>query len=895
MSIPVLLRAALLATLGMAAWSTHAASPLERSVKDQTLGVTLERSPATGFARSVRADRLQALPTGTLSTRAEERARSFLGINRDAFIDAASPLELATVRVNELDDTGMSHVRLQQTLHGLRIRGAEVFVHMNPTGVVAATSKLLPQLAGLATTPIISSDAAVELARAVIGKKYPARSGTYSVPELEIFDAGLLNDTPNHPRLTWFIKVNDWRLNEYIWIDARNGDLLGSINQVTGALNRQIFDGRNSTTATPVLTRAEGGAASTVAEVNALYDFAGAFHSYFFTSFNRDSFNNLGARITGIARACDPAEPCPMVNAFWDGTTANFGAGFTAEDVVAHELSHAVVQYTADLIYQNESGAMNESYADIFGETIQLTDLKHTTLPADRWKMGEDLNIANVVARGVGLRNMMNPTVFGDPASTKDSRYVCTTADNGGVHSNSGIGNKAYALMSDGGTLNGYTVRGIGLAKSAAVQYRALSAYLGNASTYLDNYNALVSACSDLAGGTLGISVDDCAQVKTATLAVHMTTKPCTAAVAPAPPPSAPAPTPAGGGMCPAGLNPLFAFSDNFENTATGNWVNTIATGRSAWMSATTPASLYVSGHAQAGTYSLHGGGSAAASDSAVELKNNVTIPNGAMLRFDSDYNFETGFDAGVIEYSTDAGSTWRDAGEMISAGRNYDGGVGPSLNNSLAGRRAFTGTTGGYRTTQLDLSPLAGNNARFRFRMATDNGVASMGWWIDNLSLFSCIEAKSLVITPAGGSVVTAAGKSTTLTVALPSAPAQNVVIPVSVSAAEVAAVSPASLTFTPVNWNTRQTITVTGKSASAATYSINFGAIQSSDASYQAAPVVTIDASNLATTNASSGASAGATKQSVATAALELLSLMGLIGLRVLRRRLSVLINSA
>lgn len=435
---------------------------------------------------------------------------------------------------------------------------------------------------------------------------------------MEIFDAGLLNGTPNHPRLAWFIKVNDWNLNEYIWVDALDGALLSSINQVTDVLDRQVFDGNNSSTTAPVLARAEGGVASTVPEVNSLYDLSKVFYNFFSAHFSRDSFDAAGASLAGAVRVCktDPRISCPYTNAFWNGSSVNFGAGFVVEDVVAHELTHAVVDYTAGFINANESGALNESYADIFGETVQLTDPAHTTLSADRWKVGEELNIARVVTRGIGLRNMQNPNAYGHPAFTTDTRegtqYLCTPDDpnnpdddKGGVHTNSGVGNKAYALLTDGGALNGYTVRGIGITKAAAVHYRALSAYLGSADTYLDNYTALVSACADLVG-TEGFTVDDCAQVKNATLAVQMTTKPCTAEVAPAAPLRAPSPTPPAAKLCPAGSSPEFVFSEDFENTTSGNWVNTVASGTSAWIGATLPASLYASGHAQTGFYSLH-------------------------------------------------------------------------------------------------------------------------------------------------------------------------------------------------------------------------------------------------------------------------------------------------
>ncbi len=877
---------ALVSLLG-AATATAAASPLERAAAGKMLGVSVDRSASSGFARTIRADRRLPLPTGTSSTRAEDRARSFLGLNRSALLDDASSLELETVSVDERDGVGMSHVRLQQTLNGLRIRGAEAFVHMNDAGVVVATSTLLPTLQSIPTAPTLASADAVAIAREIVFKKYAAKGGFYSDPVLEVFDAGLLNDEPNHPRLAWFVKVNDWRLNEYIWVDATTGELLASINQVAEALNRQILDGRNTTASAPVLARAEGGAASNVVDVNSVYDFLGAYYNYYLGSFGRDSFDANGARITGIARACVANEPCPMVNAFWDGVRASFGAGFAVEDVVAHELSHAVVQYTADLIYQNESGAMNESYADIFGETIQLTDPKHITLPAERWIVGEELDIAGVVTRGTGFRNMMNPTLFRDPASTKDANYSCNAnVDNGGVHTNSGVGNKAYALMTDGGTFNGYTIRGIGLAKAAAVEYRALSVYLGTASTYLDNYNALVSACSDLVGSA-GVSVDDCAQVKAAALSVQMTTKPCTTAVAPAPPPRAPAPTPAASGFCPAGRFPVVAFSDDFENTASGNWVNTTAVGRTAWTGATAPVSLYATGHAQAGVYSLHGLGGTAASDSAVELKTGVVIPPGGILRFDADYNFETGFDAGVIEYSTDAGSTWRDAGPLIVAGRNYDGGVGPSPNNALAGRLAFTGTTGGYRTTHVNLTSLAGGTVRFRFRLATDNGVASMGWWIDNVSMFRCAESGAVVVKPVDTSVVTAAGKSASIKVSLSVAPAQPVQVPVSISRAGMATVSPASLTFTAANWNVAQTVTVTGKSTSAGSYAVNFGPTTSSDAAFNAVPAVAVDVTHQGSTNTNTAAASGSGSKSSSAGAFDPWMLILLAALCFIPRR--------
>src|SRR5262249_1899458 len=146
--------------------------------------------------------------------------------------------------------------------------------------------------------------------------------------------------------------------------------------------------------------------------------------------------------IVSSVHYCEPSG-CPLQNAFWDGTQMVYGTGFaSADDVVAHELTHAVTQYSANLIYFNQSGALNESFSDIFGETVDLLNGKGNDTAAVRWLIGEDLSIG-------AIRNMMNPGKFpfSDPERTSDPHYVCPTfSDNGGVHTNSGVPNHAYAL-----------------------------------------------------------------------------------------------------------------------------------------------------------------------------------------------------------------------------------------------------------------------------------------------------------------------------------------------------------------------------------------------------------------------------------------------------------------
>ncbi len=153
-------------------------------------------------------------------------------------------------------------------------------------------------------------------------------------------------------------------------------------------------------------------------------------------------------------------------------------------------------------------------------EIIDMTNGAGNDTPPVAWLMGEDLP-------GIGaIRSMADPPQFGDP--DRVSAYVCTSSDNGGVHTNSGIPNKAAYLMAAGGTFNGRTVSGIGLDKMGRVQYRSLTQYLTASATFVDVYNALNQSCLDLVG-TAGITTADCTQVDTALLAVEMNTAPsCT-------------------------------------------------------------------------------------------------------------------------------------------------------------------------------------------------------------------------------------------------------------------------------------------------------------------------------------------------------------------------------
>ncbi len=191
------------------------------------------------------------------------------------------------------------------------------------------------------------------------------------------------------------------------------------------------------------------------------------------------------------------------------------GCFLVTDDVVAHELTHGVTEKESGLIYAFQQGAINESFSDIWGEFVDQTNGKGTDTAAVKWLMGEDTSIG-------AIRNMKNPPAFKDPDRMGSPLYYTGSQDSCGVHSNSGVGNKAAYLITDGDTFNGYTNTGIGIAKAAAIYYEAQTNILTLTSNYHSLYDALNTACATLTGGADGITSADCVEVNKALLATEM-------------------------------------------------------------------------------------------------------------------------------------------------------------------------------------------------------------------------------------------------------------------------------------------------------------------------------------------------------------------------------------
>jgi bacillolysin len=197
-----------------------------------------------------------------------------------------------------------------------------------------------------------------------------------------------------------------------------------------------------------------------------------------------------------------------------------------ADDTVAHELTHGVTDFEADLFTYYQSGAINESMSDVFGEFVDLTNARGNDAASVRWLVAED-------GLGGTIRNMKDPTLSPSPvqpdkmtspnyfagANTEDANG--RDFDQGGVHVNSGVGNKAAYLITDGATFNGKTVTGLGIDKAARIYYETLTNLLTSGSDYADLYATLPQACTNLTG-TAGITATDCQEVRDAVAATEM-------------------------------------------------------------------------------------------------------------------------------------------------------------------------------------------------------------------------------------------------------------------------------------------------------------------------------------------------------------------------------------
>ncbi len=224
-------------------------------------------------------------------------------------------------------------------------------------------------------------------------------------------------------------------------------------------------------------------------------------YDYYFQTHGRNSYNNAGAVLRSYVHYSSNYN-----NAFWNGSQMTYGDGngatfspLTELDVVAHELTHGVTNFSSNLVYSYQSGALNESFSDIFGITVDFFARPGTA----NWLLGDQCYTPGTP--GDALRSMSNPNSAGDPDTYLGTNWYTGTGDNGGVHQNSGVQNYWYYLLCVGGSGTNdvgfnFNVTGITMTKARMIAYRNNTFYLTSSSQYSDAAFYSLQSATDLYG-----------------------------------------------------------------------------------------------------------------------------------------------------------------------------------------------------------------------------------------------------------------------------------------------------------------------------------------------------------------------------------------------------------
>ncbi len=390
-------------------------------------------------------------------------------------------------------------------------------------------------------------------------------------------------------------------------------------------------------------------------------------------------------------------------NAFWSSNRMTYGDGngttfspLVTLDIAGHEMTHGVTQYEANLTYSNESGALNESMSDVFGAMVELY-ARGGTVTSDTWKIGEQAYTPGTA--GDALRYMNNPHAKSGGGYTADddpdhySERYTGTADSGGVHINSGIGNHAFYLAAAGGThhLSGVTVTGIGTTDAAKVWYRALTIYMTSSTNFAGARTAMLSSATDLFGSASA----QYNTIATTWCAVGVGACPGT----PTPTPTAtPTPTPGGGellvnGGFEASASPWVGSGTGYFYTSNGNYPH-------------------------GGTGYIYFGTANSLSGQSYQQ---VSIPSGASGNLTFWLNVTSSETTTTTQYDKLFVEVRNTSGTLLATLATYS-----NLNK---------GTTGVYSQKSLSLAAYKGQTVRLQFRATTDSSLVTT-FRVDDASL---------------------------------------------------------------------------------------------------------------------------------------------------------------
>ncbi|MEV6705504.1 M4 family metallopeptidase [Micromonospora wenchangensis] len=451
-------------------------------------------------------------PDAAPAARAESLLRSNPGVVQGTGAEAYQAVR------TKVDANGAAHTRYTRTYQGLRVYGGDFVIHTAPNGTLAGTSVGLAAPLTLGTTAKISPAAAAATAR----KAFSGKITEVGTPEL------FVDATSGKGRLAWETVLSGWKADQqtpsklHVITDAVTGRVIGAHDEIesvvgsgqgiyTGSVsidttlsgstyqmidpshgNGRTCDMNNGTTTCTTFTDADNvwgdgtNANRQSAGVDAHFGAAKTF-DYFKNVHGRNGIFGNGA---GVPSRVHYGRN--YINAFWDGAQMTYGDGasnsrpLVSLDVAGHEMSHGVTEAVSGLVYSGESGGLNESTSDIFGNMVEF----YAAAPSDPgdYQVGEKINING---NGTPLRYMYNPSLDG----SSDSCWT-TSTKNKDVHYSSGVGNHFFFNLAEGTGATSYgtspvcgsapAVTGIGREKAEKIWFRALDVYFTSNTSYVN-------------------------------------------------------------------------------------------------------------------------------------------------------------------------------------------------------------------------------------------------------------------------------------------------------------------------------------------------------------------------------------------------------------------------
>ncbi len=909
-----------------------------RQAADGTVRVTTESATGkVGFiaARGAGADLYPDLDAGS-TAEAVAKVTSYL----DRFGPAFGAAKGELVRTKADRGRWGWTVSYLQKYQGVPVFGSLIKANVDTDGdLVSVTGFAAPDLK-LSVTPRFTPAQAAERAVSVVKADPPTSeegrkadtSGVKAVdPALVVYRTGAVRGDTGEALLAYQVQVtNSANVRDMVILDANTNKPVNRYSMMADALDRELYESSPDTV--PVWKEGDPFPGLLSPDQQNLVNSSGESYRFYANTFGRDSYDGLGATMKTVNN--DPTINCP--NANWNGTTTNYCDGVTSDDVVSHEWAHAYTEYTSGLIYQYQSGALNESYSDVWGETVDLvngredegetfeakrpdgeceptapaklevaitapagvagpctataagfgpeadafagdgveTDVVVATDPSDgsgasttdgcspitnaadvagnyayldrgtcsfqtkvnnaknagatglvvgnsvaglpfsmsgtstipgimvtkadgarvksagtvtmtisaedtsdrtdssRWLVGE-----KSTAFGGAIRDMWTPTCYGHPGKVNDAEYNCDfgNTDNGGVHSNSGVPNHAYALVVDGGTYNGKTITGLGIDKAANIWWRAQEAYLTPVSDFTAAADGLEQSCTDLIDQPINqvstaadvepvaadpITAADCTQVVDVMAAVEMRADPVQCDFQPLLNKDTPS-------LCGEGFSEYAVWTEDFEDGLDG-WTaeQEIADlggyqgGFGApWETTDEAPGNHPGGVAYGpvpdlGDCSGDGENDFSSRDSIISPE--IALPSGdvaPVLSFDHYVSTEAGWDGGNIAIKVNDGTfaPIAKAAYLFNAPKTLNT-LGAGNSNPLAGQPGFTGTDGGkvtgsWGTSQVDLAQVGiepGDTITLKVNVGRDGcgGIDPEyggGWYVDNITISTC------------------------------------------------------------------------------------------------------------------------------------------------------------